>query len=68
MSDVVSNPPTQAGAESKSARKKKAKAAAAAPASAGKATSELRSSSPAVEKLNGSDGSSESQYVKDLQR
>ncbi|KAF2491755.1 hypothetical protein BU16DRAFT_530194 [Lophium mytilinum] len=69
MSDIGSNPPTQAGAESKSARKKKAKAAAATPASApGKTTSELGSSSPAAEKPNGSDANAESQYVKDLQR
>ncbi|OCK80174.1 hypothetical protein K432DRAFT_416868 [Lepidopterella palustris CBS 459.81] len=70
-SDAVSNPPTAASAESKSARKKKAKAEAAAsvPALVEKTTSEISTSSPGHEgKTNGIDGSPENPYIKELQK
>lgn len=71
-SDVVSNPPTPATTESKSARKKKAKAEAAASASAvapAKSVSEHSVTSPGHEgKTNGIETSSESPYLKELQK
>lgn len=71
-SDVVSNPFTPATTESKSARKKKAKAEAAASASAAapaKSVSEHSVTSPGHEgKTNGIEASSESPYLKELQK
>lgn len=67
--DVVSNQQTaNASTESKSARKKKAKAEAAANVVA-VPTPENRSDTPSHDaKANGADGSSESPYIKELQK
>jgi hypothetical protein len=72
MSEPVANPQTTASGESKSARKKKAKAEAAASAavpSTEKTGSEFGAgSSDPAGKANGADGSSESPYIKELQK
>ena len=65
--EVISNPPTSAATESKSARKKKAKAEAAATTAVPQVQG--RSETPSQDaKTNGVDGGSESAYIKDLQK
>ncbi|KAJ9641881.1 hypothetical protein H2201_003729 [Coniosporium apollinis] len=66
-SETVSNPPAAAPTESKSARKKRAKAeAATAAATKG---SEARAASPELDgKTNGPEDSSESSYIKEIQK
>lgn len=67
-SDAVSNPPTAAPGESKSARKKKAKgdAATAVPALAEKATSEFGTNGS--EAAGKAAGAEENSYIKELQK
>ncbi|KAH7031946.1 hypothetical protein B0J12DRAFT_704034 [Macrophomina phaseolina] len=71
MSGNISNPPSSAPTESKSARKKKAKAEAAAAAAAATAASPATPSkdvqTPVEGSVNGADDS-ESPYVRDLQK
>lgn len=71
--DVVANPQTAAGGESKSARKKKAKADAATATAAvpalEKPSSELdAASSDPAGKTNGVEGGSENSYIRELQK
>ena len=67
-SDVVSNPPTAAAGESKSARKKKSKvdAVAATPAAVEKTSSEFGATGSEAGKANGADG--ENAYIRELQK